>query len=430
MHSFESILRNCLKEGAEYRQSPPQGPPDEYAALSDEALAALNQTEHGEDSQANRGGVYSPLFPLRIPDGEDVRPCLVDMPDADELADIHVCGIDGSNQRVQRSAFQLIMARACIIAFRYSKSGKKPYFYHQVENAEAVVWVDGNIFDGDQINIRTKKPLNGVLDFLKALSSLSPAERMPMIMRYKRGEMKKSPSGYALGVAVQLHQALELLCVVNARARVHEANMVCIKDGPLLPTSTSVRDTVNGLSSIFSWKKGQVLIACSKRVSESPLLLETLLSPLGALLKESWFPGQRIVDDHFRALASDAILLPRILKPGHRTPFIEAVPVARSGVVKEESGLTPLSCYYLSRSRPHTYIRMEVPRCMWESDRDGVHQAVKIAAWQHELGRAAPLVQLEADKQCDLSAERRMLEWQTANALAKRKLNFLEDYDE
>jgi len=92
--------------------------------------------------------------------------------------------------------------------------------------------------------------------------------------------------------------------------------------------------------------------------------------------------------------------------------------------------LTPVACYYLSRNRPHTYIRLEMPIFMWERDREMANYAIKIAAWQHDLGHNAPHVMNVADRMCDISHERDILEKQTDAALWGRGLNFLRGYDE
>ena len=428
IQGFREILGKCLKSGDEYRESPPKGPPKEYGVLDDAAQEAIDHEENGEDSTADRGKVYAKIA---LAEGESGAPLPISFPNTDDLADIHVCGIDGSNQRVQRSAFNFILARSSIVVFRYSSTGEKPYFKQHARNASAVVWVDGNIFDNRLINVHTTKPSSQTEEGKvgNMLDDLRGDNRRPLIIRYERGKMKKSPGGYSLGLAVQIHQALELLSISDAPKGA--AKMICIKDGPLFSTSTTIGDTITGLSPIFSWEKGQVLIACSKRVGGSPLLLEALLNPnIGSTLKKIWFPNEVVLDSTLNQMSSDAILLPRLLKPGHRTPLMEAVAISRSGVVKEKKALTPLSCYYLSRNRPYTYIRMEVPLFQWENDREGVEKAIQIAAWQHDLGRSAPLVQLEADNQCDLSAEAEILRYQTASALFENNLNLLEDYDD
>ena len=88
----------------------------------------------------------------------------------------------------------------------------------------------------------------------------------------------------------------------------------------------------------------------------------------------------------------------------------------------------PLSCYYLSRHRPHTYIRIEVPKFMWERDSHRVEKAIQLVCWQHELGHKAPLAQLFAHKLCQLDYEKSLLEKRTLAALRERNLNFPEEY--
>ena len=421
---FGPILQKCLQNGEDYRKSPPQGPPDDYPDLTDDELRALGQTEHGEDPESERGKTYSEIS---LVEGEDYRPSIVHLPTKDDLCDIHICGIDGSNQRVQCGGFHLILTRACIVVFRYSQTGETPFFYRKQKDASGIMWVDGNVFNSNKIRVHTLKHSPDKKDYFDDLRSDTNRER-PLMFRYKRGEIKKSPSSFALGVAVKIHQVLELLCIEDAPLNV--GNMVCIKDGPLFSTSVSKNDTHHGLAPTFAWKKGQTLIACSKRVGDSPLLLEALLNPgCGKILKDVWFPKQGILDSTLKEMGSDSILLPRVLKPGYRTPLMVAVPIARSGIVEKDSRLKPLSCYYLSRNRPHTYIRMEVPIYKWKEDTEAVKQAIKIVAWQHELGHAAPFVQMQADTLCDLSAERKVLENQTAAALSRNNLDFLEDYD-
>jgi len=422
IQNFEDILQKCLKPGDEYKKSPPQGPPEEYGVVSDETLKSLDLTEHGEIPQANRGSAYQ--RPLTLAPHEKPQPSFVELPDIEDLSDIHICGIDGSNQRVQRSPFQLILARAVAIAFRYSKAGETPYFKRKSIDSSAIVWIDGNIFDFDSINLRTRKlpaDCKNILDIVGETQE-------PLLARYDRGEMKKSPASYSLGLAVQIQQTLELLLIKSVPT--NTAKMVCIKDGPLFSTSTFIGDTINGLQPVYSWSEQQVLVACSKRVGGSTLLIESLLDEnIGAVLKECWFPNQTLLDSTIQGLSSDAILIPRFLNPGHRTPLIQATPIARTEITKNNAWLKPLSCYYMSRNRPYTYVRMEVPMLMWERNSDAVKKAISIVAWQHDLGHSAPLVQLEADRQCDLSAERGLLEVQTESNFAKNDLKFLENYD-
>lgn len=422
--SFESqftpILTKCLRKGEDYRERPPKGPPSDYPTLSRQDLDALSLTEHGEDT-SKRGRVYSNIKVVEIPP----KPADVPVPSADELADTHVCGIDGSNQRVERGGFHFVLCRAAMVAFRYSGTGQKPYFYRLQKDATAIIWVDGNIFE-DKIVLDTCLQKSSGSDIIPQLDRNI---EKPLMYRYEAQE--NQPGSYALGVAVKIMQGLELLCIQDIPLRA--GKVVCIKDGPLFSTSATPRDVQVGLNPLFKkeWDKNCTYVACSKRVRDSRLLLEALLSDtFGETLRDHWFPKQSIVSSTLEALPSDSVLLPRVLKPGQRTPLIAATPVARSPIVEDNGDLEPLSCYYLSRTRPHTYVRLEIPRFMWERSRDSVEYAIKITAWQHELGRTAPLVLNMADEQCDISNERRILEWRTNAALQSKRLDLLQDYHE
>ncbi len=421
---FTPILKKCLRNGEDYRNSPPKGPPLDYPVLSQEDLDPLSHTEHGEDfSSEPENKVYSKIEVLEMPP----EPVNIPIPSVAELADTHVCGIDGSNQRVERGGFHFILCRAAMVAFRYSETAQKPYFYRLQKDATAIVWVDGNIFE-NQILLNTYlQESDGNTDNKDILPQLEKNIEKPLMYRYS--VQRNRPGSYALGVAVKIMQGLELLCI--RETPLGAGRVVCIKDGPLFSTSTTPRDVLNGLSPLFhgDWNKNCTYVACSKRVRDSVLLLEALRHErFGKTLRDIWFPEQNILDSTLKELPSDSVLLPRVLNPGQRTPLMAAVPTARNVVVKENESLEPLSCYYLSRSRPHTYVRLEIPRFMWERDKASVEYAIKITAWQHELGRTAPLVLNMADEQCDISNERRILEWRTDAALQGKKLDLLQDY--
>lgn len=428
---FGPILGKCLQDGNVYSQKPPQGPPNSYPPISQEALAGLSRVSTGEDANMEGKRVYEDIALV-----EDT-PCPINIPvpSLEELADVYVCGIDGSNQRVRRGGFHLILSRAVIMVFRYSELGQKPYFYRHFQDAAAIVWVDGNVFDKDAIAIHTrwirrKARQPGQKHGENILSELRRGDKRPLMYRYDAGE--QGPSAQALGLAVQIQQGLELLCVPRVP---HDArDTVCIKDGPLLSTSTTPEDVRDGLRPILSWRAQSHFVACVKRVGEATLLWQMLLDVgRGATWRNQWFHGQEITDSAIRSLPSDALLLPRILKPGHRTPMVKATLTARKGIVQGINGipqLTPVACYYLSRARPHTYMRLEMPLFMWERDPSAAARAIKIAAWQHELDHSAPLVINAADRMCDISHERGILEMQTNAALLKRGLNFPKDYDD
>ena len=94
-----------------------------------------------------------------------------------------------------------------MIVFRYSSTGEKPYFYRRMKDASAMVWVDGNIFDG-AIDSQTEKfSSEGNEETTNILDKVKDYKERPFIVRYNRGKMKNNPSSYALGLAVKIQQA-------------------------------------------------------------------------------------------------------------------------------------------------------------------------------------------------------------------------------
>ena len=434
-NQFDSVLGKCLQDGKVYLQRPPQGPPEHYQSISEDAKAGLSRNGVGEDPNIDRIGMYEDITLVE----DTTIPVSIPAPSVEELADIYICGIDGSNQRVKRGGFHFILSRAAMVVFRYSEISlnRKPYFYQHFEDATAVVWVDGNVFDKDSIKIHThwvdrkarqknQKKGEDILPVLRDRAGL------PLMLRYESGE--KGPSAQALGLAVQIQQGLELLCVSQTPQDRGASETVCIKDGPLLATSTTPSDIQEGLRPILTWGPRSHFIACSKRVGEATLLWQMLLdSGKGAIWRNQWFGRHDITDSAIQSLPSDSLLLPRILKPGYRTPMVRAVLTARKSIVQGINGiseLTPVACYYLSRTRPHTYMRFEMPFFMWERDTQAAERAIKYAVWQHELEHSAPLVMNVAHRMCDVSHERSILEMQTDAALLKRGLNFPKDYED
>jgi NurA domain-containing protein len=354
---------------------------------------------------------------------EPPAPIEVPYPTLESLADLNISGIDGSNQRVGRSSFYFLLARAAIIEFRYSTINAKPYFYNRIKDSSAVLWVDGNIFRED-VQLHTSSIDVTNPEEKNVLRGIGKNNGRPYLFRYDSKNVDKSPANHALGWAVKIQQALELHALRDVPTAIKG---VCIKDGPLFPTSLSTIETISGLGVIDSWNE-QTLVACSKRVQDSRLLVELLLR--SSEVRNYWFANQNLAESTINNISSDSILLPRILKPGYRTPFVEAVPRARSEVVRSRMDMMPIACYYLSRQRPHTYIRLEIPRLQWQRSKDRVNEAVRIVAWQHELGKIAPLIQLVADERCQLAAEKAILENLTAAAVSKHDLDLPEGYEE
>lgn len=410
---FEGVLKSLVK-GEDYKKSPPSGPPEELPNLSDEELQSLTQTTYGEKLDIDYSYESIKIF-------EDPAPKVVELPTLEDLSHVNICGIDGSNQRIERSSFYFVLARAAIVEFMYSNENKKPYFYNKLLDSNAVVWVDGNVFSED-ILLNTDKIGAASNESVNILDRVINQKEFPFLVKYSPESCDKSPSSHALGWAVKIQQALELACLKQIST---EVKTVCIKDGPLFSTSISPQDTVDGLNPIFQWND-QILIACSKRVKDSRLLVEAIQGNVD--LRNYWFPNQNISDATLKFISTDSILLPRILNPGERTPLMEAVPRSRKKVIEIEPRLMPLTCYYLSKHQPHTYIRIEIPKFMYDRDSSKVQKAIQIVAWQHELGHRAPLVQLASDIRCQLSYEKQILEKQTISYLHKNDLDFPQDY--
>ncbi|MDE2721622.1 DNA double-strand break repair nuclease NurA [Candidatus Palauibacter polyketidifaciens] len=406
-----------LRNDADYRKLPPRGPPTDLPALSAEALEALQQTVYGQQLDLKSHAYHS------IELAEDhATPRPLPLPDRHDVAGVHIHSIDGSNQRFDHASFYFIIARSALVSFKYSESPDKPYTNHKTLDSAGLLLVDGNAFD-DNLYSHVRRPASGSENFdLLALALDPEGLSEPLLYRHKAGAANSNPGSQALGLAVSLQQNLELALLRDVPF--HQRG-VCIRDGPLFSTSVSPADTVSGLAPVFQWHE-QVLVSVSKRVSESTLLLELLLGQSD--LRDHWFPGQNITRSTLESVSTDSVLLPRIMSPGDRTPLVRAVPRARRKVVDQEEELAPLVCYYLSRSRPHRYIRMEVPQFMWERDCEKVEWALRLVAWQHELGRKAPLIQMQADRCCQLTSEISRLRWRATAALHNSNLNIPEVY--
>ena len=145
-------------------------------------------------------------------------------------------------------------------------------------------------------------------------------------------------------------------------------------------------------------------------------------------LVQDYFPDQEITEDVIKAFGSDSLLLKKILKPGYRTPMIEYIEKTREGVVNEEhlKGLRPITCIYHKRNRPHSFLRLEMPKFMWDSDPEGAELAIAIAIWQFEMESTKPLVIKAALDQSDLSHDRWVVEQQMKAAFEKKELGLVE----
>jgi len=424
---FKGILTS-IPNGKSYYKSIPRKTKD-LPRLSDEEVEAIYLNENGESSNINYYNYKKEDIDFRI---EGLNPLPVSTPSLEDIDDLEIFGIDGSNQRIDNPSFSLILIRATIVNFRYTSNLIKPYFYTIDKNCAAVTQVDGNIF-----NRSLKSHVNDVLysktknqDKNKKVSILEPLKNQdngrPYLLGYNHKAGEKSPSAHALGWAVKFMNALELLCLTEVPLK---KKFVCIKDGPLFSASSTKKDTAVGLKPLDKWENG-VLVAVSKRIADSRLFID-LFSQFPDLV-EAYFPKQNVDVETIKSLGTDSLILPRILNPGFRTPLIKAIPYNRIGYVKDDKGKEsynfPLVCYYMRKAEPHNIIRIEVPIGAYKKDKERVEHALRIVAWQFEIGIKAPLVQLAADERCQLSHEIDLLKMQVQNELSYKGLSLMQYY--
>lgn len=414
INNFNKVL-NCLVEGKNYELSPPQRPP-QLPTLSDEDIKTLYANKDtGEYSNKSRNYKTEDLKIFE----DNPKPKNVPLPTIELLDGLNICSIDGSNQKLENPSFFFILARAALVNFKYSAQNIKPYFYSKKLDLSALIWVDGNIFH-NSVRIHTDENTKDLQNGDDLYNLIRARKDKPFLFGYNHDLTEKSPSSHALGWAVKLQQVLELIALEEIDT---DERVICIKDGPLFSTSCTKDDNIDGLNNTYNLEKwnNKVLIAVAKRISEGRLMLETLVDYPD--LREYYFPNQHISKDTLLSIGTDALILPRILAPGQRTPLIKAVSISKKGVVEKAEHLYPLITFYRRKNKPHNIIRLEVPHFMWNFNQKMVEDAITLVAWQHEIGGKAPLVQLEADKQCQLQFEIDILRKQTDAKLFEKQLN-------
>jgi hypothetical protein len=422
--ALSGVLKS-LNDNNTYRSKPPEGPPTNWPAIkTEDSFQELNYNTFGEDPI-----VMAPYDrnSLMLIEDDGIFPRDVTFPTTEILEDINICAIDGSNERIEREAFYFILVRAALVNFRYSKAGLRPYSYQEMKDLTAVTIADQNIFNRDKLQITTSYNINEDEKEIRNYISgyLRKPEKEPIFIEYNRERNVLNPASHALGWAVKLMQTLELICLRDVKK---EGKTVCIKDGPIFSPSVSREDTKQLLRTIKSWNN-QILVGCSKRISDSRLLVQLLAQKKN--LRHEWFPDADLKDSTVKAITSDSIILSRHLRPGQRTALIQGISTTRKNIItddNDEADLMPLNCYYLSKSRPHSYIRLEIPKMFYTKNPSQVEEAIRIVAWQHELGKTAPLIQLLADKRCSLSSEKEIIERVTDAALKEKQLEFLHVY--
>jgi hypothetical protein len=417
-----------LNDNETYRNNPPQGPPKDWGAIpSSYSFDEINLNTFGE-----RPFEMAPYDrdTLMLVEEDGIYPKNVPLPTKDMLSDINITAIDGSNERIERDAFYFILIRAALVNFRYNKEGFRPFSYQEVKDLSALTIADANLFDRNKLKVTTSFSINEDEKEIRKyiFGYLKKNDKAPLFVEYNRETNLNNPASHALGWGVKLMQTLELICLQSVKT---DLNTICVKDGPIFSPSVATEDTKQLLRTIKEWDN-QILIGCSKRISDSRLLVQ-LLSQKDTLRK-SWFPNSDLTTNEINSISSDSVILSRHLQPGQRTALVQGVSNTRKKIVMNIDGhigdpdLMPLNCYYLSRTRPYTYIRLEIPVFFYKRDPAYVENAIRIIAWQHELGKSAPLIQMLADKRCSLESEKQIIERITDTALKKRKLEFLQTY--
>lgn len=419
LNAFNGILDN-LVEGDKYDSLPPKGPIDlPYSSVSDEELKSLDQDIYGEDEE---DGIIVPQNRIKIVETPEIKE--VSLPNESDLDGLNIIGISGSNNRILTTSFHLILSRSSIVNFKYTKGFEKPYFYTKSRDASALLVLDNNIFESayslytyNELIDKTDSPI---------YDHLTKSNGRPFIFKYNYEKFKKAPSSQSLGLAVKFQHSLELLSISDIE--ICDTNpLVCIKDGALFSNSSKPSDIQNGLQKLFSWSnKKKIFIALSSQISESRVLINTLNAY--PHLIEAYFPNQEITMGVINSFGTDALLLKKILKPGYRTPLIEYIEKTREPIIQSPGleGLKPLTCYYHKRSKPYSFIRVEIPKFMWDESKEQVEFAISSAIWQYELGGDKPLVIKAASERCVLDHEYWVILQQMKAAFEKKKLGLIE----
>jgi hypothetical protein len=419
--AFNNLLES-LVEGKTYKGLPPRGPIDlSFASIENEQLEALNQDVWGQDETEPIDNDSEKITKLM----ETSTPKIVKIPKENQLDGLNVIGITGDNKRILTTSFHLILSRASIVNFRYTKGFEKPYFYNKKRDASSLLVLDNNIFESSYgihtYNELVNDPDGPLLDHISKNS-----ENKPFRFKYNHEKSKKAPSSQSLGLAVKFQHTQELACIDDIDFQ-QNGITVCLKQGPIFSNSTKLSDIRLGLQKLLSWKKkNRFYIGISSKVSESRVLIKTLLEHNHVI--EEYFPNQNITEGVIKSFGTDSLLLKKILTPGTRTPMIEYIEKTREGALNTDAlkGLKPVTCYYHKRSKPYGFVRVEMPKFMWEEDKEMAEFAVSIAVWQYELEGTMPLVIKAASDQSSLQHEKWVVEQQMKAAFEKKDLELIE----
>ncbi|MBN8879024.1 MAG: hypothetical protein J0I32_15865 [Sphingobacteriales bacterium] len=418
-----SLVLDSLIDGEQYELLPPKGPVDlPLPSVSDQELDAIDQDIYGQDEREEIGGI-SDVNGIKLVESHEIKKIV--LPSEEQLNGLNIIGISGTNNRILTTSFHLILAQSSIVNFKYTKGFEKPYFYTKSRSASAILVLDNNIFE-NTYSVHTYNDLVGESNKFPILDHLTKNQAKPFRFKYDHEKSKKAPNSQSLGLAVKFQHALELASIIDTEID-SDGTIICIKDGALFSNSSEQSDVKNGLRKLLAWSgKKKMFISISSKVSESRVIIKTLSSQ--PHLIQDYFPNQGINEGTIAAFGTDVLLLKKILKPGYRTPLIEYIEKTREGIIKEPGleGLKPLTCYYHKRSKPYNFVRLEIPKFMWEENQALAEFAILIAIWQYELGGDKPLVIKAASERCALDHDKWVIEQQMKAAFDKKNLELVE----
>ncbi len=426
---FESLsdVLNNLVDGEKYESLPPKATDDLDAPFaSNEELDALDQDDFGERKRNDIGN--SSDSSIDIPIVETQKRIKVELPSSDELSGLNIIGISGDNQRILTPSFHIILSRYAMVDFKYTLGYEKPYFYNKQKDISSLLVIDANIFEEGH-KIYTNNNLVEKGNRFALLPAIRNYDGKPFRFKYKHDTLKSSPAAHSLGLGVKLQHTLELDSISDIDFQDKE-RVICIKDGPYLSNSMVPEDAKDGLKKLLSWSgKKRAFVAMSTKVSESRVLINTIKSKReNEYLIDEYFKGQGITSSIIESFGTDILLLKKILLPGYRTPLIQYVEKTRASLFEspEYKGLAPLTCYYHKYNRPYNFIRIEIPKFIWDENKSMAEFAIRVAIWQYELGGTMPLVIKAASERANLSHEKRIIEQQMKAEFERKKLGLIE----
>jgi hypothetical protein len=424
--SFGAVFEE-LTDGKTYDERPPRGPGEDLPTAMNRELDALDEDSFGQ--RVDEPYVDENAAEKRTRPVEFLARQRVDRPDVSLLDGANILGIVGDNKRILTPAFHMILSRAAVVNFRYTKGTEKPYFYTKEKTASAILVMDRNIFD-ESYSLHTYNELSTYTRSNLLQHIRKNRANKPIQFRYDYEKAnKKSPTAQSLGLAVKFQHTLELDHLADPDYK-RDGLTICLKEGAIFSNSAEREDIRDGLRPLLTWEQGRAFyIGVSGDVTDSRVLITTLCEH--PHLIEEYFPNQNITARAIKSFGSDMLLLKRILRPGERTGLVEYIEKARESTI--DNGLEllkPVTCFYHKRFKPFSFVRLEIPGFMRHADPDMCERAMQIALWQYELGGGLPMVLQAAAERSDLSRDRWILEQQLSAAFEKRQLGLVEFLDQ